>query len=429
MSLLLTGGAVFLNGTFQNMDIAISEGRIVDNSPSLPAEGFSVIELHNHLIVPGFVDVHVHLRQPGFSYKETVFSGTAAAAAGGYTAVCAMPNLKPVPDCAEHLQEELDIIRRDAHIHVYPYGAITRGEKGEALADLAAMAPHVPGFSDDGRGVQSREMMRSAMLLAKTLDKPIVAHSEDESLLTKGWTIHDGEFARRNGFPGNDPASEWKQVARDIQLVRETGCRYHVCHISTKESVALIRAAKAEGLPVTCETGPHYLVLTDEDLLDEGRFKMNPPIRSAADRDALVAGLLDGTVDCIATDHAPHSAEEKAKGLRGSLNGIVGLETAFPILYTNLVETGIVPLETILNALCVNPRKIFGLPGGSLEEGQIADLTVLDLNRPHVIDSSTFHSLGRATPFDGWGVSAAVAMTICGGEIVYHDLHTQEDTL
>ena len=340
-----------------------------------------------------------------------------------------MPNLKPVPDCAEHLQEELDIIRRDAHIHVYPYGAITRGEKGEALADLAAMAPHVPGFSDDGRGVQSREMMRSAMLLAKTLDKPIVAHSEDESLLTKGWTIHDGEFARRNGFPGNDPASEWKQVARDIQLVRETGCRYHVCHISTKESVALIRAAKAEGLPVTCETGPHYLVLTDENLLDEGRFKMNPPIRSAADRDALVAGLLDGTVDCIATDHAPHSAEEKAKGLRGSLNGIVGLETAFPILYTNLVETGIVPLETILNALCVNPRKIFGLPGGSLEEGQIADLTVLDLNRPHVIDSSTFHSLGRATPFDSWGVSAAVAMTICGGEIVYHDLHTQEDTL
>ena len=267
------------------------------------------------------------------------------------------------------------------------------------------------------------------MLLAKRLDKPIVAHCEDESLLTKGWAIHDGGFARRNGFPGNNPASEWKQVERDIQLVRETGCRYHVCHISTKESVALIRAAKAEGLPVTCETGPHYLVMCDEDLLDEGRFKMNPPIRSAEDRDALVAGLLDGTVDCIATDHAPHSAEEKAKGLRGSLNGIVGLETAFPILYTNLVETGIVPLETILNALCVNPRKIFGLPGGELTEGQPADLTVLDLNRPHIIDSSTFRSLGRATPFEGWGVSAAVAMTICGGEIVYHDLNNQEDVL
>ena len=427
MSLLLTGGAVFLNGSFQNMDLAIDQGRIVSVSPS--QENTSVIELDNCLIVPGFVDVHVHLREPGFSYKETIFSGTAAAAAGGYTAVCAMPNLKPVPDNADTLGLQLDLIRKNAKVRVYPYGAITQGEKGETLADLAEMAPDVAGFSDDGRGVQSRELMRQAMLLDKHLDKPIVAHCEDESLLTKGWAIHDGDFARRNGFPGNDSASEWKQVERDIQLVRETGCRYHVCHISTKESVALIRAAKAEGLPVTCETGPHYLVMCDEDLLDEGRFKMNPPIRSAEDRDALVAGLLDGTVDCIATDHAPHSAEEKAKGLRGSLNGIVGLETAFPILYTNLVETGIVPLETILNALCVNPRKIFGLPGGSLEEGQIADLTVLDLNRPHVIDSSTFHSLGRATPFDGWGVSAAVAMTICGGEIVYHDLHTQEDTL
>lgn len=429
MSLLLTGGAVFLNGSFHNMDIAISEGRIVSVSPSLPREGFSVIELHNHLIVPGFVDVHVHLREPGFSYKETVFSGTSAAAAGGYTAVCAMPNLKPVPDSMEHLQVQLDLIRKSAKVRVYPYGAITREERGEALADLAAMAPHVAGFSDDGRGVQSREMMRAAMALAKTLDRPIVAHCEDESLLTRGWAVHDGEFARRNGLPVNDPASEWRQVERDLQLVRETGCRYHVCHISTKESVALIRAAKAEGLPISCETGPHYLVLTDEDLLDEGRFKMNPPIRSAADREALIAGLLDGTVDCIATDHAPHSAEEKSKGLRGSLNGIVGLETAFPILYTNLVQTGIVPLETILNALCVNPRKLFGLPGGMIAEGQPADLTVLDINRPHVIDSHTFRSLGRATPFDGWGVSAAVAMTICGGEIVYHDLNTQEDTL
>ena len=427
MSLLLTGGAVFLNGSFQNMDLAIDQGRIVSVSSS--QESASVIKLDNCLIVPGFVDVHVHLREPGFSYKETIFSGTAAAAAGGYTAVCAMPNLKPVPDNADALGLQLDLIRKNAKVRVYPYGAITCGEKGETLADLTEMAPDVAGFSDDGRGVQSRELMRQAMLLAKELDKPIVAHCEDESLLAKGWAIHDGDFARRNDFPGNDPASEWKQVERDIQLVRETGCRYHVCHISTKESVALIRAAKAEGLPVTCETGPHYLVLTDEDLLDEGRFKMNPPIRSAEDRGALVAGLLDGTVDCIATDHAPHSAEEKSKGLRGSLNGIVGLETAFPILYTNLVEPGIVPLETILNALCVNPRRIFGLPGGSLEEGQIADLTVLDLNRPHVVDSNSFRSLGRATPFDGWGVSAAVAMTICGGEIVYHDLNTQEDTL
>ena len=427
MNLLLTGGAVFLNGSFQNMDLAIDQGRIVSVSPSLPKEGFSVIELHNRLIVPGFVDVHVHLREPGFSYKETIYSGTSAAAAGGYTAVCAMPNLKPVPDSLENLRVQLDLIRKNAKVHVYPYGAITCGEKGEALADLAAMAPYVTGFSDDGRGVQSEEMMRAAMTLAKTLDKPIVAHSEDESLLTKGWAVHDGDFARRNNLPGNAPASEWKQVERDIRLVRETGCRYHVCHISTKESVALIRAAKAEGLPVTCETGPHYLVMCDEDLQDEGRFKMNPPIRSAEDRDALVAGLLDGTVDCIATDHAPHSAEEKSKGLRGSLNGIVGLETAFPILYTNLVETGIVPLETVLNALCVNPRRIFGLPGGSIREGAPADLTVLDLNRPHVINSQTFRSLGRATPFDGWGVSAAVAMTICGGEIAYADLQNQEE--
>ena len=427
MNLLLTGGAVFLNGSFQNMDIAIDQGRIVSVSPSLPKEGFSVIELHNRLIVPGFVDVHVHLREPGFSYKETIYSGTSAAAAGGYTAVCAMPNLKPVPDSLENLRVQLDLIRKNAKVHVYPYGAITCGEKGEALADLAAMAPYVTGFSDDGRGVQSEEIMRAAMTLAKTLDKPIVAHSEDESLLTKGWAVHDGDFARRNNLPGNAPASEWKQVERDIRLVRETGCRYHVCHISTKESVALIRAAKAEGLPVTCETGPHYLVMCDEDLQDEGRFKMNPPIRSAEDRDALVAGLLDGTVDCIATDHAPHSAEEKSKGLRGSLNGIVGLETAFPILYTNLVETGIVPLETVLNALCVNPRRIFGLPGGSIREGAPADLTVLDLNRPHVINSQTFRSLGRATPFDGWGVSAAVAMTICGGEIAYADLQNQEE--
>ena len=427
MSLLLTGGAVFLGGEFRNVDVAIDQGRIVSVSPSLPRDGFSVIELHNRLLVPGFVDVHVHLREPGFSYKETIHSGTAAAAAGGYTAVCAMPNLKPVPDSLENLQSQLNAIRRDAKVRVYPYGAITCGEKGEALADLAAMAPHVAGYSDDGKGVQSDDMMRAAMALAKTLDKPIVAHSEDESLLAKGWSVHDGEFARRNGLVGNDPASEWKQVERDLRLIRETGCRYHLCHISTKESVALIRAAKAEGLPVSCETGPHYLLLCDEDLQDDGRFKMNPPIRSAADRDALVEGLLDGTIDCIATDHAPHSAAEKAGGLRGSLNGIVGLECAFPVLYTQLVETGLVPLNTVLNALCVNPRKLFNLPGGEIAEGQLADLTVLDLNRPHIIDAASFRSLGHATPFDGWGVSAAVAMTICGGEIVYADLQNQEE--
>ena len=354
-------------------------------------------------------------------------SGTAAAAAGGYTAVCAMPNLRPVPDGPEALQAERDAIARGAAVRVYPYGAITRGEAGESLADLEGMAPYVPGFSDDGRGVQSRHMMQWAMKIAKSLNRPIVAHCEDESYLTGGWSVHDGDFAREQGLPGNPSISEWRQVERDIQLVVETGCRYHVCHVSTRESVALIRAAKARGLPVTCETAPHYLVMCDRDLQDHGRFKMNPPIRSAADRDALVAGLLDGTIDCIATDHAPHSAEEKGKGLRGSLNGVVGLECAFPVLYTNLVETGIVPLETILNALCVNPRRIFGLPGGSVAEHMPADLTVLDLNRPHVIDSGSFRSLGRATPFDGWGVGAAVAMTICG-DIVYSNLEEDSET-
>ena len=419
MRLVLTGGSVFRNGGFQPLDIAISQGRIVSVSPSLPRDGAFVVELNHLPVVPGFVDVHVHLREPGFSYKETVASGTAAAAAGGYTALCAMPNLNPSPDCPAHLQPQLDAIARDAAVHVYPYGTITQGERGETLADLEALAPFVPGFSDDGRGVQSEDRMRQAMALAKQLDKPIVAHCEDEALLTKGWCVHDGDYARAHGLPVNDPASEWKQVERDLRLVRETGCRYHVCHVSTRESVALLRAAKAQGLPVTCETGPHYLVLCDEELEDNGRFRMNPPIRSAADRDALVEGLLDGTVDCVATDHAPHSAEEKARGLRGSLNGVVGLECAFPVLYTELVKTGKVPLETILNALCVNPRRIFGLPGGTIAEGQPADLTVLDLECPGVVDPEGFRSLGRATPFAGRRVEAAVSMTFVGGSPVF----------
>ena len=421
MKILLSGGAVYRNGGMEPLEIAVDGGRIVSVGRGLPRDGFRVIELENRLIVPGFVDVHVHLREPGFCYKETIAAGTAAAAAGGYTAVCAMPNLNPVPDSEEHLQAELDAIARDAAVHVYPYGSITAGEKGDALADLAAMALHAAGFSDDGKGVQSGDMMRRAMALAKTLDRPIVAHCEDEALITPGWRVHDGAYAQAHGLTGNDPASEWKQVERDLALVRETGCRYHVCHVSTKESAELVRRAKAEGLPVSCETGPHYLLLCDGDLQDHGRFKMNPPIRSAEDRDALVEALRDGTIDCIATDHAPHSAEEKAGGLRGSLNGVVGLECSFAVLYTGLVKTGKVPLETVLNALCVNPRRIFRLPGGELEAGAPADLTVLDLDRKGVVDSGTFRSLGKATPFDGWEVDAAVAMTICGGKIVYRE--------
>ena len=419
---LLTGGTVLWKGRFEKMDLAVDQGRIV----SVPCQGMKeacLTALPSHfLIVPGFVDVHVHLREPGFSYKETVETGTAAAAAGGYTAVCSMPNLNPVPDCLENLQVQLEAIRRSARVRVHPYGAVTRGERGEELADLDALAPLAVGFSDDGRGVQSRERMRQAMALARSLDRPIAAHCEDESLLQKGWAVHDGAFARTWGLPGNDPASEWRQVERDLELVRETGCRYHVCHVSTKESVALIRRAKAEGLPVTCETGPHYLCLCDGDLEDHGRFRMNPPIRSRADREALVQGLRDGVIDCVATDHAPHSKEEKAGGLRNSLNGVVGLECAFAVLYTELVKPGLVPLERILDALCVRPREIFRLPGGVLEEGALADFTVLDLNRPHTVDPETFRSLGRATPFAGKRVEAAVAMTVCGGETVYENM-------
>jgi len=426
MSYLLAGGSVFLNGAFQTADVAFENCRIVSISPFLPREKQSVIKIDDLFVVPGFVDVHVHLREPGFSYKETIASGTAAAAAGGYTAVCSMPNLKPVPDSPETLQPELDAVARDAKIRVYPYGAITAGEEGQALSDMAGMAPRVAGFSDDGRGVQSEDRMRAAMKEARALSKLIAAHCEANELLTPGGCVHDGTWARSHGFPGISSESEWRQIERDIGLVRETGCQYHVCHISTKQSVDLIRRAKAEGLPVTCETGPHYLVLCEEDLMDEGRFKMNPPLRSAADRDALIEGLLDGTIDCIATDHAPHSAEEKSGGLRKSAFGIVGLETAFPILYTQLVQTGIVPLELLLDRLCIRPRRIFGLPGGDVAEGAPADLTVLDLNRPHAIVSSTFKSMGHATPFDGWTVAAAVAATICDGKLVYTNFQRED---
>ena len=413
MQYLLTGGMVWNNGTLEKRDVAIADGRIVSVSPSVDATGYTVIELHERLLVPGFVDVHVHLREPGFSYKETIASGTAAAAAGGYTAVCSMPNLKPVPDSAETLQEQLTIIDRDAVVHVYPYGAITKGEQGQTLADLSDMAPHVAGFSDDGRGVQSDDMMKAAMVEAKKLDKHIVAHCEVNELL-RGGCIHDGQWAREHGYPGICSESEWRQIERDLKLVEETGCPYHVCHISTQESVELIRRAKAKGLPVTCETGPHYLILCDEDMQEDARFKMNPPLRSRADRDALVAGLLDGTIDCIATDHAPHSAEEKAKGLRDSAMGVVGLETAFAMVYTYLVKPGKVSLDIVLDRLITRPRSIFGFPGGVIAVGQPADLTVLS-----PVDPATFVSKGRATPFAGMPAEATVDLTICGGKIVY----------
>ena len=364
-----------------------------------------------YIIFPGFCDVHVHFREPGYFYKETIETGTKAAVRGGYTAVCAMPNLDPVPDSPETLAPQLEAIQNTAIIPVYPYGAITRGEKGEELADLGELAPLVCAFSDDGRGVQSGDMMRSAMLKARELNKIIAAHCEDNSLL-KGGYIHDGEYARTHGHKGICSESEWGQIARDLRLARETGCKYHVCHISTKESVALIRKAKAEGVDVTCETGPHYLTLCDGDLQEEGRFKMNPPLRSREDREALIQGLLDGTIDMIATDHAPHSAEEKSKGLEGSLMGVVGLETAFPVLYTHLVKPGILTLERLCELLCWNPRKRFNIesdPG----------CTVFEVETPYTIDPAEFASKGRSTPFAGDEVYGRCLLTVYEGNAVY----------
>ena len=417
MKLLLDQMTVFrMDG---KLSVLIEDGRIVSISPKTPVvSDAQVIKLDHGMVFPGFVDVHVHLRDPGFSYKETIATGTRAAARGGYTAVCPMPNLKPVPDSLENLKPELDAIEKDGVIHVHPYGAITVGEKGEILADLEAMAPYVVTFSDDGKGVQRDEKMKEAMTRAKALGKVIVAHCEDETLLNGGY-IHDGDYARAHGHKGNVSASEWKQVERDLELVRETGCAYHVCHVSTKETVDLIRKAKAEGLDVTCETGPHYLVMNDSMLQEDGRFKMNPPIRSEEDRRALLAGLLDGTVDMIATDHAPHSAEEKSRGLEKSLFGVVGLETAFPVLYTELVKTGVLTLDRLIDAMVTRPARRFGVGTPALKEGAPADLTVFDLNESYKIDPADFLSMGRATPFAGRTVFGKCLLTLCGGEIAW----------
>ena len=383
-------------------------------SASIAGPAFSVFNSPNFTVFPGFCDVHVHFREPGFSYKETMVSGSRAAARGGYTAVCTMPNLNPVPDSREHLDQQLKLIEEGACIHVYPYGAITVGEKGEVLADLEGMAPDVIGFSDDGRGVQSDDMMRSAMLRAKALGKMIVAHCEVNELLRGGY-IHDGDYAKQHGHRGICSESEWAQIARDLELVKEIGCAYHVCHISTKESVDIIRKAKAQGVDVTCETGPHYLVMDDSHLQEDGRFKMNPPLRSAADREALIQGIQDGTIDMIATDHAPHSAEEKSRGLAGSAFGVVGIETAFPICYTYLVKTGIISLEKLIDLLVKNPRERFAIPLN-------CDFTVWDLNAQYTVDPADFLSMGKATPFAGWNVTGKCIATVCDGKIVYNSL-------
>lgn len=378
---------------------------------SLSVPGLSGFDSSEYVIFPGFCDVHVHFREPGFSYKETIASGSAAAAHGGYTAVCTMPNLSPVPDSAEHLQVQLDAIKRGAAIKVLPYGAITVGEKGEKLADMEAMSDKVCAFSDDGKGVQNDEMMREAMTAAKRLGKIIAAHCEDNSLLFGGY-IHDGEYARMHGHRGISSASEYKQIERDLRLAEETGCAYHVCHISTKESVELIRQAKARGVNVTCETAPHYLVLCDEDMQEDGRFKMNPPLRSREDKKALIEGIKDGTIDMIATDHAPHSAEEKGRGLEKSLMGVVGLETAFPVLYTELVTKNIITLDRLVELMSFKPKERFGIDTNN-------DFTVFDISEAYKIDPEDFLSMGRATPFAGREVFGRCLLTVHNGKVVY----------
>ncbi len=403
MKLLLNNATVYNGETFEKTKI---ETDVMYDGLSSAFEFNSPV-----CVLPGFCDVHVHFREPGFSYKEDTASGSRSAARGGYTAVCTMPNLKPCPDTKENLDLQLDAIKEKATIAVYPYGTITKGQLGELLSDMDKLAADVIAFSDDGRGVQSDEMMLEAMKKAKSLGKMIVAHCEDNSLLRGGY-IHDGEYAKAHGHLGICSESEWRPIARDLELVAKTGCSYHVCHISTKESVSLIREAKKSGLDVSCETGPHYLTMNDSMLGEHGRFKMNPPIRSEADREALVEGICDGTIEMIATDHAPHSAEEKSRGLAGSLMGVVGLETAFPVLYTDLVKSGIISLEKLVALMSLNPRVRFGI------ESDVG-FSVWDLNDEYAVDPNEFLSLGRATPFEGKHIYGRNLATIYDGRLVY----------
>ncbi len=411
---LLKGANAFIEDSFKKTDILICDGVITEISSNIQCEDAVIFSFEKMFVFPGFTDVHVHLREPGFSYKETIKNGTLACARGGYTCVCAMPNLNPVPDSLENLKKQLSIIEKDAVIDVFPYGAITKGQKGEELADLEAVSENVIAFSDDGHGVQSEEMMRQAMLRAKKLGKIIVAHCEDNSLLFGGY-IHDGKYAKEHGHRGICSESEWKPIERDIRLAKETGCAYHVCHVSCKESVELIRKAKKDGVNITCETAPHYLILTENDLREEGRFKMNPPLRSQEDRLALIEGIKDGTIEMIATDHAPHSEEEKSKGLEKSAFGISGIEIAFQLMYTHFVKTNIITLEKLVRLLCINPKKRFGIK-------QDNSYTVWDLSEKSTIKAEDFLSKGKSTPFLGTEVYGRCILTVCENKIVYEKL-------
>lgn len=427
MKQLLKGAFVYQAGVFVKCDVAVFDGIIHDISVSIPLDGFdSVLHLNNYYLIPGFVDVHVHLREPGFSYKETIESGTMAGAKAGYTALCTMPNLKPPPDCVEHIDQQLQIIKNTAHVKVFPFASITVGQKGKGeLVDFEALSRLAVGFSDDGCGVQSDELMEKAMERVAKCGSIISAHCEMNNLIQGGY-IHQGDYAKSHGHKGICSESEYFQVKRDIEKAEKTNCNYHVCHISTKETVELIRQAKSRGVKITCETAPHYLTMTDMDLQDDGRFKMNPPLRSLDDQKALIKGVQDGTIDVIATDHAPHSVDEKGKGLKNSLMGVVGLETAFPVLYTKLVKTKIISLERLIHMMSVKPREIFHLDGGKIEVGQAADFAFLDLEKQYEVHSSNFLSKGRATPFEGWKVQGENVMTMIEGKIIWQKNLTEK---
>lgn len=418
--IVLKGGRVFSGGKSFEADVVVCGDRIAEVTPEaaiLP--GDKVVDCRGRWVSAGLVDLHVHLREPGFSSKETIATGTAAAAHGGFTTVCAMPNLEPAPDSLENLRRETAIIERDAVVKVLPYATITRRRAGREIVDFAALKPYVAAFSDDGSGVQDDDMMLAAMRAAAANDCIIAAHCEVNSLLHGGY-IHDGAYAAAHGHKGISSESEWRQIERDIRLAEQTGCRYHVCHISTKESVALIRDAKRSGVRITCETGPHYLTMCDADLREEGRFKMNPPIRSAAARDALIEGVQDGTIDVIATDHAPHTAEEKSRGLAGSAMGVVGLETSFAVIYTKLVMAGIISPERMIELMAEAPRRIFTL-GGGLAAGEKADIAVFDLDNEFTVDPATFLSKGRSTPFEGWRLHGQTILTLVDGRTAYRN--------
>lgn len=421
MTLLIKNALTYIDKTFKKSDVLIKDGRIHSLAVSILSESVDrVVDAQDkYFLIPGFVDVHTHLREPGFSYKETIKTGSMAGAKAGYTDLCTMPNLNPAPDNAEHLKAQTDIIDRDAVIHVLPFGTITKERKGVGeIIDFESIADQVAGFSDDGTGVQTEELMKQAMTKCAKLGKIISAHCEVNELL-KGGYIHDGVYAKTHNHKGICSESEWAQIERDCRLAEETGCQYHVCHISTKESVDIIRKAKARGVRVTCETGPHYLTMCDEDLQEDGRFKMNPPLRAAQDKQVLIEGVLDGTIDVIATDHAPHSAEEKSKGLEKSAMGVVGLETAFAVLNTKLVKTGIITLEKLVEMMSVRPREIFGIDGGEIKEGAVANLALLDVDKEWIVNPDNFVTMGRATPFEGWKLQGENLLTIYRGEIIY----------